>query len=348
MKKVFLLSLVIGSIASLQAQNRFEQSQASTLFKEETPLQVVISMDIEEVTKDIDERESHAGTFTLIEGGESTELSVKFKVRGNNRANPSVCPFPPLELNFKKKEVTGSLLAGQDKMKLVTHCNNRSTSRKNAIQEYLVYKQYNLLTDYSFKVRWLDIVYIDTQSGDSLSKFGFLIEAEDILTERMQMTKHKRKIYHQDQCREEAIDLFTVFQYFIGNTDWSVSEKHNVKLISNAEDQVPIPIPYDFDNSGLVNAFYARPAPSLGIPDVRTRLFRGFCREPGTYEKTFALFNEKKEELIGLYDNVPDLNERELKSARGYMEKFFDTINHPKKSQNSFTKACRLNHAHKY
>ena len=42
------------------------------------------------------------------------------------------------------------------------------------------------------------------------------------------------------------------FQYMIANTDWSLSNKHNLELVKvPARDKV-IALPYDFDYSGFV------------------------------------------------------------------------------------------------
>ena len=170
-----------------------------------------------------------------------------------------------------------------------------------------------------------------------------------MLAQRNNMIKHKPKIYNQDQCIEETVDVFTVFQFMIGNTDWSVKTGHNVKVISDSEDMVPVPIPYDFDYSGIINSHYAIPDPSLGIDNVRTRIFRGLCREPGKYEKIFDHFNEKKEELYEVYTKSDLLTEKEQKGFISYMGTFYKIINDAKKSKNQVLRACRIkSHEHKY
>ena len=64
----------------------------------------------------------------------------------------------------------------------------------------------------------------------------------------------------------------------IGNTDWNLDKSHNIELIRPASGGAPIPVPYDFDWSGLIAPPYARPNQMLGIGSVKQRLFRGFCR----------------------------------------------------------------------
>ena len=47
-----------------------------------------------------------------------------------------------------------------------------------------------------------------------------------------------------------------MFSYMIGNTDWSMAYQHNTEMFFNGKINSS---PYDFDHSGLVNAYYAKP-----------------------------------------------------------------------------------------
>ena len=111
----------------------------------------------------------------------------------------------------------------------------------------------------------------------------------------------------------------TVFQYMIGNTDWSVPEFHNIKLM-NADSMrvLPIPVPYDFDYAGAVATHYSVPHESLPITDVKQRLFRGFCRQPGMYEKVFSIYNDRKEDIYNVYRDSPFISEKDLKLTLKY------------------------------
>ena len=62
----------------------------------------------------------------------------------------------------------------------------------------------------------------------------------------------------------------SVFQYMVGNTDWSMVRFHNVE-VSRTPRGVYVPVPYDFDWTGLVSTRYARPNEGLGIRSVRQR-----------------------------------------------------------------------------
>ena len=87
-----------------------------------------------------------------------------------------------------------------------------------------------------------------------------------------------------------------LFNYAVGMTDYTPVFLHNVEPIRRMNDGALIPVGYDFDWSGTVNARYAEPDPSLEIRNVRQRIFQGFCRDID-YEPIFQLFTEKREEL---------------------------------------------------
>ena len=126
-----------------------------------------------------------------------------------------------------------------------------------------------------------------------------------MLARRNGMEVHKKKILHQDFCSRSELDVLTVFQYMIGNTDWSVSAFHNIKRIFRDDStSLPIAVPYDFDYAGAIASHYAAPHESLSITNVRQRLFRGFCRPQGEYEKTMTYFNEKKVEIYAVYGTL--------------------------------------------
>ena len=68
-----------------------------------------------------------------------------------------------------------------------------------------------------------------------------------------------------------------VFEYLIGNTDWSVPYQHNIRLLTVPAIKNPVPVPYDFDQAGLVEAFYALPSENIGVASVRERVYRSIA-----------------------------------------------------------------------
>jgi hypothetical protein len=129
-----------------------------------------------------------------------------------------------------------------------------------------------------------------------------------------------------------------MFQYMIGNTDWSVPNFHNIKLLRKAKDSLapPLVVPYDFDFAGLVNAPYAIPHEGLGIEKVTERLYRGFPRTMEELEKMAALFNEKRQSFTDLIKNFDLIDKGDRDTMIKYMNEFYAIINNKKKLQDVF------------
>ena len=349
--RYMLIGLFVVSVMTTSAQGRMNRAVESSLFLDTAMLELTLKMDVEKVTKDIEDREEHPGIIVLKgQNGEDIEINVMLQTRGKTRANPEVCKFPPLQINFKKKDNYDNVLAGQDKLKLVAHCQYNRGFDDYVVQEYLTYKHFNILTDNSFRVRLLRINYVDTEGEmDPFTKYAFLIEEDDILAHRQGKVVSPGTVRNQDLCQRDALDLMTVFEFMIGNTDWGISAKHNVKLISNdSTTSSPIPVPYDFDYAGAIMTTYAQPAESLQITSVRQRLFRGLCRQPGVYEETFQIYNDKKEEIYALYQNASNVDDKFKKSTLKYYDDFYEIINDPKKARKQILEVCRASHVHVY
>ncbi len=250
--------------------------------------------------------------------------------------------MPPLRLNFKKKQVKKTVFAGQDKLKLVTHCKNKADAYEQyTLQEYLIYKTYNLLTDISFRVRLVRITYAETErKRKPVTKYGFLIEDEDRLAERLGGRNLETGVIHQERTDKEQASLLAVFQYMMGNTDWSVPAHHNIKFVFHNPQTPPLSIPYDFDMAGLINTPYAKPDPRLGIRTVSERIFRGYCRTEEAFDAIFAQFNAQQEATYGLFRDFPYLKQKYQKRALKYLEEFYETINKPRLVKREFLAAC--------
>ena len=316
------------------------------MFESDEILDIKIRLNVKETITDRKEREEHQG---MLYFGEDDSLSVKLKVRGITRAKPAVCSFPPLRLNLKKKEVKETIFAGQDKLKLVTHCGNRKLNEQYVFREYMVYKLYELLTPFSFRVRLCRITYLDERGKyPPEPHYGFLIEDIDDLAARNNMKEFKGKLVNQDACYKEEVDKFIMFQYMIGSLDWSVPFEHNVKLIYGDEYPVPIAVPYDFDFCGMVNTDYAQPPPEIKVKSVRERNFRGFCRPPGVYDAVAQTFHELKAEFYSIYLKAEFLDDNSLTMSVKYLDSFYGILNDQKAFNRQVVRACRIEHKHLY
>jgi hypothetical protein len=136
------------------------------------------------------------------------------------------------------------------------------------------------------------------------------------------------------------------FNLLIGNTDFSPiagapGDKccHNYVLFG--EGGVPQwAVPYDFDQSGFVNAPYAGPSPNLRIRDVRQRLYRGRCFNNDHVEPSLQAFRDKKAEIYALVDEQPGLRPYVRKELTRYIDDFFKLINDPRDVEGDIIGEC--------
>jgi hypothetical protein len=272
------------------------------------------------------------------------ELQIKVQTRGNFRRNPENCNFAPLKFKIPKEvSKSDNIFQGQSNIKLVVPCIQNSENYQDfVIQEYLIYKTLQLFTDISYKVRLVKIELNDSLKADKRMYFtGFFIEETDQLAARKNGIIKELKKFHPEQVNREQMTFINVFQYMIGNTDWSVEVGHNIKLIFLDNNAIPFAIPFDFDWSGIIDAPYAVPSPVLGITNVRQRIYRGYYRSMEEYDPVIRLFNEKKEAVYAIYQKCNLLSEKTKNSTIKYLDAFYETINNPKLVQKEFIDNCR-------
>ena len=147
------LFLSYGTPAAAQYADGVASDQP--IFATHDLLTARIEAPLSTLVKERPEQEYLDGRFFYVaSNGEEQQLDLKIRVRGKYRARKSTCNFPPIRLNFKKGQVKETEFAGQDKLKLVTHCQTRrSNFEQLVLREYLAYRIYQELTDKSFGAR---------------------------------------------------------------------------------------------------------------------------------------------------------------------------------------------------
>lgn len=336
----FLLGLLSISSLSLGKFN----PDPNLLFKSSEPIKLIIQMDMVKVLNDKSEDPEYSSAYLiqLLEGNQIKKFNIKIKARGNTRRTSNICEFPLLKINFKKESTLNSVFEGQDKIKMVTHCREDEKYQNYAMLEYLVYKTYNILSDMSYQVRLVDVIYQDTeQKYPDIHKTGFLLEDEDLLAERIGGEITDKRIWSPDSCQAESYNIFSVFQFMIGNTDWWIHTRHNVDIIKVGQDEL-IPIPFDFDYAGIINTPYAIPSSQLPIKSVQERFFKGSCEPFDYYQETIKLFNEKKESIIALWDDADFLHNRFRKKSLEYLEEFYEIINNHQEFSEYLSEYCEF------
>jgi hypothetical protein len=313
------------------------------LFQSSEILELTLEVSLRNLLRDRgDERDYHQAVLTYLDPeGKPVPVELKVRVRGNNRRDPQVCSFPPLRLNFPTKKMEGTIFSGQDKLKLVTHCRND----EYVLREYKVYKIYNLISEQSFKVRLCRITYKDADTQKMIeSKYAFLIEDEDEMAARNSGLNMPPEIrVNMDYVDQKAMLTLAMFQYMIGNTDWSIPYRHNIKVLSVPNHPAPFPVPFDFDYAGIVSTPYAKPPPELGITSVRQRLFRGYCFTDSEFKEAIARFNEVREDVYQLYLQNKILSPAYIRTTTAYLDAFYKTINNPKSFKAEIIRMCQSN-----
>ncbi len=314
------------------------------LFRSHDVLTLTLRGDLKGLRRDRDDDAEERDAELIVHGpdGSDVTLTAQIRPRGKFRRQKRICAFPNIRLNLKTKEVVGTVFEGQDKLKMVCHCQDkRAEYEQYGLQEYLIYRMYNVLTDASYRVRLAHVTYIDTGgSSDTVVKYAFLIEDDDHLAARHGMAVLEREGIHPDQMDRDRLTLLSVFQYMIGNTDWSAPYGHNTTLIMDAK-QVPVAVPYDFDWSGLIAPPYARPDATLPIRSVRERLFRGFCDSPESFARVFAHFTDRRDAISALVREQPGLDEKHVKKSIEYLDGFYDVITDPGRARRDIIERCR-------
>lgn len=347
-----LLCLAVGAPGGAQAQERpaqdervalAEAAERAPLFAAHDPLVVTLEADIRNLKRERDEEIEREGSFTFPgPDGQPMTVPLRLTTRGIFRLDKGNCNFPPLRLDLPRGRVEGTVFDGQNRLKLVSPCNDRrEESQVYVLLEYLVYRTFNLLTPLSYRVRLLEITFRDTSGeNEERTKYGFLIEDVDRLAERHLAVEVEFPQFHPYNMEERQAGLVDLFEFMIGNTDWSAPFFHNIKMI-RADGPTYYVIPFDFDFSGAVDADYAEPDPDLGLRNVRERLYRGFCRDNVDFASLVASFNERRDAIYSMVREFDLLEQRERERLLEYYDGFYDIINDEGRTQREIEWVCR-------
>ena len=323
--------------------------QAAPLFDADTALKISLKGALTTLMRERPEKEQLPFVLTVQDSdSSSTTLDVKLRTRGNYRRDPSTCPFAPIRLNLKKKQVKGTIFEGQDKLKLVTHCSDRGGKYKAAVQrEYLAYRIFNMLTDISFRVRLLEITYVDTDANNrEMTRFGFVLEDSDDLAGRIDRDELKIPETTIADLDPGYTNLVSVFQYLIANTDFSPIAAppgedccHNTVLMGKAG-ELAYAVPYDFDISGFVNAPYATPNPRFKLRTVKQRLYRGRCVNNAELQATVENFQAQQSAIRSMIESHPYLDSYARRETLGFVDAFYRIIGDAKTLNRDLVSRC--------
>ena len=344
-------STILTCFATAFCSPAFAAGDPDPLFASHEVLTVRITAPFKQIMKDrpIDKDHEVEGTFILIDAdGAELEFPVKLLTRGNNRRRPDVCPFAPLRLDFKKSDNKDTLFAKQDKLKLVTHCDSDSeTYRQGVIREYLAYRIFNSVSDLSFRVRLLRMTYVyEDDDNKEEETYAFVIEHKDRLGKRIGMEDSKLTAMSIAVLDQEHTNLASVFEYFIGNGDFSAvigasgqTCCHNYTIFS-PDNQKYWAIPYDFDLTGFVESRHFRQAPDDRRKNLRQRIYKGHCYNNEYIPASLQKFREARPQIEALIAAQTELDKSRRKRVDSYIASFYKELDKEEKLIKKLEKAC--------
>lgn len=326
-------------------------TERKPLFQDDAVIKAVLTAPISQAyaQRRQDVRIYLPGQWSYMKADGSTHrLDVSIRTRGLFRREH--CQLPPLQLNFKKGQLKDTLFQGQNKLKVVAPCQDGAKSQQHVVLEYLAYRTFEILTDRSFGARLVRISYVDSEEKlPPWTDLAFVIEDDKDVAKRLGLTRLKVVSNDFDRMEHASTALVDLFQFLIANNDYSVLQSsdgreccHNSEILALKDNaDVRIPVPYDFDLSGLVNTKYAAPPEHLPIRFVRTRYYRGLCQPEGVLEDTIRHVQSKREEILDLYRNTIELEPYRKKKTLEYIEEFFEVLDDPKQQRKQLYNRCR-------
>jgi len=326
----------------------FGQIPANSLFSTQDPLHIQLSIS----TKDIrqSKRDSTYLSNMLYYGNVSGKLdSIKAGLKGRGNFRFKACYFAPLWIKIKKNNARGTVFEGNQKLKIILPCNSPESYNALILKEYLCYKLYEEITPYAFHTRLADIKLTVRDKRNKIYKLkGILLEDIDEVATRFHAKSLSQVFLSPSVINDTTAVRFELFQYMISNTDWSLVHQHNIKLIVQDKTKI-IPLIYDFDMSGLVDAPYAVVSQvdgeSLDVKSVTDRLYRGYCRSPETMQFVRQEYISKKEKLLALSDQLEgQLADKEIKDIKNYLGDFFSILQDDRLFKTFVLNKCRAIH----
>jgi len=345
----FALRLALVALACASPAGAAAPEPAKPLFASNEMIRITIRGPVDTIAKAPEESQAvYPGTLTVA--GTAEALPVQLAQRGITRRKGDVCQFPPLRVVFSQPPGASSLFAGQRKLKLVTHCRASEGFQQYVLMEYATYLLYNQLTPMSIRARLAQIDYVGDNGNPITSRVGFFLEDIDDVARRNGMREAKlgdripvSRLSPADSGR------VGMFEYMIGNLDWAMQAGppgnnccHNNPLIGDGggASGALVPVPYDWDFSGLVDTPYATAPDSINVTSVRQRRYRGFCRHNAEARAAIAAVRQQQAPLMATFAAVPGMDPKTVRKATAYLGGFFADIATDASTEAKLIKTC--------
>ena len=322
---VFILTIACNGDQAFgqKSKNPLKKQSIFQYIQNQPTIRIELSANLDSLLKNKLSPYETKGRILLQDDSTLLSMSVKVTVRGKFRRR--TCDFPPLLLDFPKDDLKDAGFKKSDKYKLVTHCLNTKNAKTYLLKEYLIYKLYQELDSTGYGVSLFPITYRDVDSGREFDSYGFLIESNSELKDRLGGKWCDCLGIHTDSINPYYKELVHFFQYMIGNRDMNMHIEHNVRFIEGGPFNMKVPIPYDFDFSDFVKTPYAFPDQSVTFD--RSTLALG--KDEDQFEKVLSLFLQKKEAFLSIINNFDLLPKRHRRKSRSFVRDFYRLIDRP-------------------
>jgi hypothetical protein len=318
-----MAALALSTLALVLAARPAAAQQA--FFRPDTALPVTLRTDLRHLARDTDTSKTIWRAATLTYAGPDGPVTVPLEVRTRGLFRREHCDLPPIRLRFQDSTSRGTVFEHLRHPKLVVHCENNDEFEQYVLEEYAIYRVLRLFTPYTLEARLLRVTYEDTAgSRRPTTRYAFVTEDPNRMARRLDGTFLAGLVTPIGMLSPGYTALVSIFQYFIGNTDWSLPRRHNIDLLK-AHDTT-FGVPFDFDWSGVIDAPYARPNPILHSDRVTERIFRGYCQDSADYAPVLDRFEALRDTIAALYRAVPGLRPRELNQTLRYYDEFYRAI----------------------
>jgi len=324
-----------------------QEKAGNGLFESERTLSVVINAPWRKLIRK--KNDTRWPATLVMTGPDGASRSIELTVERRGISRQRVCDFPPIRLRFDKQSVEGTIFEGEGALKLVTHCDDGEKWTQYYVLEMLAYEIYNLITDYSFRIRPMQVKYRDVDRDDNPDEhFAFVIEDVDELADRHDLDELDLPFVRPNRLDSTTASQLSLFELMIGNLDWSAIKGpdknccHNVKLIGKGPDIDPvIPVPYDFDSAGFVDAHYAQAPDGLGVRSVTTRLYRGYCASNDTMPAARRQILDLEPRIMAIIRDEPRLHDKSRREAIDFLSEYFDILRDDEEFADEVTSKCR-------
>lgn len=319
---------------------------AQALFRSEAPLELTLTTNLKEIVRERDSTELHwfgAELSYTDDKGVVRKLPTELKARGHFRRQARNCGFPPLFIRASKAARDSSILQGNPLLKIVTPCRpNQADYQQYILLEYMMYRTYEVILDVHHRTRLANITYKDsTDKVKPIVVTAFLLEIGEEVADQHKLKFSETAGALFDDVEPTTLNRLSIFEYWVGNTDWSLSALHNIEMLRDSLGTYT-PVAYDFDWSGAVNARYSFPNPTLGIRTVRERLHRGPCRTAEEWAPTLAHYRAKRAAIDSVWAMpIAGLDPKSRADTKAYLDQLWPILDNPRLFSRAVVDVCQ-------